>query len=55
MGDRVVDRSEVPLPYDFLVLAPGVTHNYYGHDEFAAHAPGLKTLADAVAVRNKLL
>ncbi|HEY6347400.1 MAG TPA: NAD(P)/FAD-dependent oxidoreductase [Bryobacteraceae bacterium] len=49
------DRSEVAFPYDFLVLAPGVTHNYYGHDEFAAHAPGLKTLADAVAVRNKIL
>jgi NADH dehydrogenase FAD-containing subunit len=37
------------------VLAPSVTHNYYGHHEFATHAPGLKTLADAVAIRNKLL
>jgi len=49
------DRSGVPLPYDFLVLATGVTHSYFGHDEFAAHAPGLKTVADAVAVRNRIL
>jgi len=50
-----IDRSGVPLSYDFLVLATGVTHSYFGHDEFAAHAPGLKTLADAVAIRNKIL
>jgi NADH:ubiquinone reductase (H+-translocating) len=49
------DRSRVPIPYDFLVLATGVTHSYFGHDEFARHAPGLKTLANAVAVRNKIL
>jgi len=49
------DRSGVPIPYDFLVLATGVTHSYFGHDEFAAHAPGLKTLADAVAIRNGIL
>jgi NADH dehydrogenase len=49
------DRSQVSIPYDYLVLATGVTHSYFGHDEFARHAPGLKTLADAVAVRNKIL
>jgi NADH:ubiquinone reductase (H+-translocating) len=49
------DRSGVPISYDFLVLATGVTHSYFGHDEFAAHAPGLKTLADAVAIRNRIL
>jgi NADH:ubiquinone reductase (H+-translocating) len=49
------DRSEVPVRYDFLVLATGATHSYFGHDEFAAHAPGLKTLADAVSIRNKVL
>src|SRR6202046_438243 len=49
------DRSGVPVPYDFLVLATGVTHSYFGHDEFAANAPGLKTLADAVAIRNGIL
>ena len=49
------DRSGVPVSYDFLVLATGVTHSYFGHNEFAAHAPGLKTLADAVAIRNAIL
>jgi NADH dehydrogenase len=49
------DQSQVPVSYDFIVLATGVTHSYFGHDEFAAHAPGLKTLADAVAIRNKIL
>jgi NADH:ubiquinone reductase (H+-translocating) len=49
------DRSGVPLSYDFLVLATGVTHSYFGHEEFAPHAPGLKSLADAVAVCNKVL
>ena len=49
------DRAEVPIDYDFLVLATGVTHSYFGHNEFEAFAPGLKSLADAVAVRNKIL
>src|SRR5580692_6016925 len=49
------DRSKVAVSYDFLVLATGVTHSYFGHDEFAAYAPGLKTLADAVAIRNRIL
>jgi NADH dehydrogenase FAD-containing subunit len=49
------DRRDVPVSYDFLILATGVTHSYFGHDEFAQFAPGLKSLADAVAVRNKIL
>lgn len=49
------DRTGVPIPYDYLVLATGATHNYFGHDEFARFAPGLKTLADAVDIRNKVL
>jgi len=49
------DRENVPIHYDYLVLATGVTHSYFGHNEFAQYAPGLKTLADAVAVRNKIL
>jgi len=49
------DRTGVPIPYDFLVLATGVTHSYFGHNEFEEFAPGLKSLADAVAVRNKIL
>jgi NADH dehydrogenase FAD-containing subunit len=49
------DREGVPLPYDFLVLATGATHSYFGHNEFEKFAPGLKNLADAVAIRNKVL
>src|SRR6266481_1222172 len=49
------DRAEVMVPYGFLVLATGVTHSYFGHDEFERFAPGLKSLADTVAIRNKIL
>ena len=49
------DREGVPIPYDYLVLATGVTHSYFGHNEFEEFAPGLKSLADAVVVRNKIL
>ena len=49
------DREGIPLPYDYLILATGVRHSYFGRDEFEKHAPGLKSLADAVAIRNKVL
>jgi NADH dehydrogenase len=49
------DRTEVSVPYDFLVLATGATHSYFGHDEFERFAPGLKNLGDAVAIRNRIL
>ncbi len=43
------------LPYDWLILATGAQHAYFGHDEWAPFAPGLKTLEDATAIRRKLL
>jgi NADH dehydrogenase len=49
------DRVNVPIHYDYLILATGATHNYFGHDEFRKYAPGLKNLAGAVAIRNKIL
>ena len=49
------DRKDVPIQYDYLVLATGVRHSYFGHDEFAKFAAGLKSLADAVEIRNKLI
>src|SRR5208283_2008897 len=49
------DREKVPVPYDYLILATGVTHSYFGHNEFEKFAPGLKSLADAEAIRNKIL
>ena len=50
-----VDRNGVPVSYDSLILATGAQHSYFGHDEFERYAPGLKSIADAVAVRNKIL
>jgi NADH dehydrogenase len=49
------DRIGVTIDYDFLVLATGSRQSYFGHPEFEANAPGLKTLADAVFVRDRLL
>jgi NADH dehydrogenase len=43
------------VDYDTLVLASGATHTYFGHDEWARHAPGLKTLDDALLLRRRLL
>jgi len=49
------DRQNVSIAYDYLILATGATHSYFGHNEFEAFAPGLKSLADAEAARNKIL
>jgi NADH:ubiquinone reductase (H+-translocating) len=46
---------EGSIPYDYLILATGGRQSYFGHDEFEKFAPGLKNLADAVAIRNKIL
>lgn len=43
------------IAYDHLVVAAGTTHSYFGHDEWAASAPGLKTLADAFEIRRRVL
>jgi NADH dehydrogenase len=50
---RLDDRSV--LPYDHLVLATGATHAYFGHPEWAAIAPGLKTVEDALEIRRRIL
>jgi NADH dehydrogenase len=49
------DCQDFPVEYDTLVIATGAAHSYFGHDEFAEFAPGLKGLADAVRIRNKVL
>ena len=49
------DRQNVLIAYDYLILATGASHSYFGHNEFAEYAPGLKSLADAEASRNKIL
>jgi NADH dehydrogenase len=49
------DKKGVRVAYDYLVLATGATHSYFGHDEFGRFAPGLKSLADAESLRNHIL
>src|ERR1041385_2166619 len=48
-------REGPPLPFDALIVAPGSRHAYFGHDEWESFAPGLKTLTDAVLMREKML
>jgi NADH dehydrogenase len=43
------------LPFDYLILACGARHSYFGHDEWEAHAPGLKTLEQATEIRRRVL
>ncbi len=44
-----------PVAYDYLIVATGAQGSYFGHDEWAAYAPGLKTASDALAIRNRIL
>ncbi|MFI5402719.1 MAG: NAD(P)/FAD-dependent oxidoreductase [Planctomycetota bacterium] len=43
------------IPYDKLVVATGMRHDYHGHDAWAGHAPGLKTVEDAIGIRRRIL
>ncbi len=47
--------SRLTLDYDFLIVAAGATHTYFGHDEWEQHAPGLKSLTDAHRLRARIL
>ncbi len=47
--------AEIDLAYDYLVLATGSTHSYFGHDDWAPFAPGLKHIADATEIRRRFL
>ncbi len=46
--------TQLALPYDELIVAAGVQQSYFGHDEYAQWAPGMKTLADALSIRRKV-
>src|SRR5712675_103497 len=52
---REVLADGVNLPYDYLVIATGATHSYFGHDAWAPFAPGLKRVDDATLVRRRVL
>jgi NADH dehydrogenase len=51
---RVILRDG-ELPYDFLIVAAGATHSYFGHDQWEEAAPGLKTIEDALEIRRRVL
>lgn len=53
-GERRVILDDGVLDYDYLVLATGATHSYFGHDEWAEHAPGLKSIEDALDIRHRV-
>jgi NADH dehydrogenase len=56
LGQRKVNlKTGAELPYDYLIVATGSTHSYFGHDDWAALAPGLKTVEDATEIRRRVL
>jgi NADH dehydrogenase len=52
---RLVSLPDRRIPYDYLLVASGATHAYFGHDQWARFAPGLKTLDDAFLIRRRVL
>jgi NADH dehydrogenase len=50
-----MSRRDGSLDYDYLIVATGASHAYFGHDEWAPFAPGLKTLEDALEIRTRML
>jgi len=52
---RIVKTSENEIPYDYLIVAAGARHSYFGHEEWETLAPGLKTIEDALEIRRRVL
>ena len=52
---RIVHTTERAIPYDYLIVATGARHSYFGHDQWEKLAPGLKSLEDAVEIRRRIL
>ena len=55
VAHRVVSLGERQLAFDYLVVASGSTHSYFGHDDWQPFAPGLKSIDDATAIRRRIL
>jgi NADH:quinone reductase (non-electrogenic) len=53
--NKLVHLHNEKLPFDFLIMAPGASHSYFGKNEWAKFAPGLKTLNDALSIRERVL
>ena len=54
-SDKLVSLNDQKIPYDYLVIATGSHHQYFGNDQWAKVAPGLKTIEDATDIRSKIL
>jgi NADH dehydrogenase len=52
---RVVETPDLQIPYDYLIVAAGATHSYFGHEDWEVFAPGLKTIEDALEIRRRVL
>jgi NADH:ubiquinone reductase (H+-translocating) len=52
---RIVEAAELQIPYDYLIVASGATHSYFGHEDWEVFAPGLKTIEDALEIRRRVL
>lgn len=52
---RIRLEDDAAIEYDYLIVATGTSHTYFGHDEWARYAPGLKTLEDALDIRRRIL
>jgi NADH dehydrogenase len=52
---QVVQTPDLDVPYDYLIVAAGATHAYFGHDDWAPLAPGLKSIEDALEIRRRVL
>src|SRR5438477_13078836 len=52
---RIVATPEADIPYDYLIVAAGASHAYFGHDDWEPYAPGLKTIEDALEIRRRVL
>ncbi len=52
---RTIQTQETTISYDYLIVATGARHAYFGHKDWEAHAPGLKTLGDAIDIRRRVL
>ena len=55
LARHTVKTSDSDLPYDYLIVAAGAGHSYFGHDDWEPYAPGLKTIEDALEIRRRVL
>jgi NADH dehydrogenase len=55
LEQRRVKLPDLEIPYDYLIVAAGASHAYFGHDEWEPFAPGLKTIEDALEIRRRVL